>query len=455
MLTLPQLERILEAMPPLEAPRATRLPLLLWPLTDLEADEPGAASRCLRDLELRGAALISSWDHEKPDSLERALLVGRIARDLGLPVVVNANRLLHRFCNGDERTAHVDDGGRPFFDFSFDPRVPIGCPFALDFRLSEIRGRVERFADAYCRERVTPLLVFADWEIDGPLDGNGAWEAARRCRRCRGRVGRVEDHAAFQAAVRARRAALQRAAFADPLRQRFAGVLVGNYAVHPHDGWRYWYDWFERLADGAPFRADQRARYRPWADEFTGTGYTLAMPVLYNWYPVFSWYDYAEPDYRWLRPLLLEASSVGRSAPAGLPIAPFVHWHTTSLPPEPDPAVRQLSAAAYREMLWHGLLRGAATLFLWCRADETQEEVRLVHEVFAEAQRYARFIDEGVPELFDVPAEPGPVVSARGLGDQALVRRSDFGPADVRGEARGGVRAGECRVVPRSALATG
>lgn len=450
MLAQPQLQRILAVTRPLEAPRATRLPLLLWPLTDLDSDDPAVVARCLRDLDARGAALISSWDEEAAGSLERALRVGRLARDLGLPVVANANRLLHRFCNGDERTAHVDENGRPFFDFSFDPRVPIGCPFALDFRLPEIRGRVERFAEAYSREGVSPDLVFADWEIDGPLDGNGAWDSARRCVRCRERLPDLEDHAVFQAAVRGERARLQRAAFAEPLRQRFARVLVGNYAVHPHDGWRYWYDWFERLAPGAPFRADQRAKYRPWADEFAGTGYTVAMPVLYPWYPIFSWYDFADADYRWFYAMLLEATSACRHAAPGAAVAPFVHWHTTSPPPEPDPAVRPMSAAAYQELLWHALLRGASTLFLWCRPSEAEEECRLAHEVFGAAQPYARFIDGGRPEVFAVPAAPARVTSARSLGDEALVRRTDFGSG---GSAQ--APTGECRVEPRTALASG
>jgi hypothetical protein len=357
----------------------------------------------------------------------RARRAGRAAAALGSPVVVNANKLLHRFCNGEEATAHVDSAGRPFFDFSFDPKVPVGCPFALEHRLPEIRGRVERFADAYAAADVSPLLVFADWEIDGPLDGNGAWEAARRCVRCRERLARAGDYRGFQAAVRAERAALQRGAFAGPITGRFPSALVGNYAVHPHDGWRYWYDWFEKLAPGAPFRRDQRAQYRPWADEFRPSGYTVAMPVLYTWYPIFSWYDFAHPDYRWFYAMLLEATSAGRSAPAGTPVVPFVHWHTTSPPAAPDPAVRQMSPAAYKELLRHALLRGAHTLFLWCRGNEVEDEVRLVHEVFREAQEHARFIDGGRPVLFDVPGEPGRIVSGLSLGRETLLRSTDFG----------------------------
>jgi len=462
--TIELIDRILDIAVPLEGPRATRLPLLLWPLTDVESDDPAVIRRCLRDLDARGLTLISSWDHEAPGSLERSLGVGRIARELGLQVVVNANRLLHRFCNGDARTAHLDERGLPFFDTSFDPRVPIGCPFALGFRYPEIRDRVARFADAYARESIRPDLVFADWEIDGPIEWNGAWEAARRCRRCREHVPSVDDFAAFQGEVRSVRAEMQRATYSGVLEERFPGVLVGNYAVHPHDGWRYWYDWFERLPPGAPFRADQRAKYRSWVPEFAAAGYTVAMPVLYTWYPTFSWYDFADPDYRWFYNMLLEATGAGRHTPRGVPVVPFVHWHTTSPPPEPDPAVRQMSAAAYQELLWPALLRGASTLFLWCRPNETEEEVRLVHGVFRDAQTWGRFFGEGTPVLFDVPAAAGAVVSARRLGDELLVRRTDFGEdrgGDIEVEAadcasfRLGPPTGLCRTIRAPRLATG
>jgi len=107
-------------------------------------------------------------------------------------------------------------------------------------------------------------------------------------------------------------------------------------------------------------------------------------------------------------------------------VVPFVHWHTTSPPKQADPAVRQFSAESYRELLWHLLLRGADTFFLWCPRDEAPEEVRLVHEVYSDAQEYGQFLEKGIPVSFEVPKEPGPVVSALQLGDKLLVRRTDF-----------------------------
>ncbi|MCL5270230.1 MAG: hypothetical protein M1457_06710, partial [bacterium] len=90
------------------------------------------------------------------------------------------------------------------------------------------------------------------------------------------------------------------------------------------------------------------------------------------------------------------------------------------------PAARQMSQAVYRELLWHMLLRGADTFFLWCRPEEQAEEVRLLHATWAAAQAWGEFLDRGVPVTFDVPAAPGPVVSGLRLDDRVLVRRTDF-----------------------------
>ncbi|MHC4682599.1 MAG: hypothetical protein ACYTEK_28440, partial [Planctomycetota bacterium] len=78
-------------------------------------------------------------------------------------------------------------------------------------------------------------------------------------------------------------------------------------------------------------------------------------------------------------------------------------------------------------MLWHALLRGTDTFFLWCRAEQAAKESRLVHEVYAEAQQYGPFLSEGTPVNFDVPKRPGTVISGLELDGRVLVRRTDFG----------------------------
>ena len=63
---------------------------------------------------------------------------------------------------------------------------------------------------------------------------------------------------------------------------------------------------------------------------------------------------------------------------------------------------------------------------MWCPKKEAPKEIRLVHQVYAQAQRYGRFLSEGKPILFDVPKQPGIIISALKLKDRLLVRRTDF-----------------------------
>ncbi len=421
---------ILDIAKPLDHPRHGRLPLYLWPAMDPGRMDAARAEELVKELDRRGIGLVCTWDSDRrEESLATALTFARVQKKLGVPVNINATPLLYSIFNGDVRTAHVDERGRPFFDDSFGQDKKIGCPFAVDFRKEEIRGRIEDFVRAYLKEGVPVDFIWADWEIDGPLEFNGAHAAALRCRRCRELIPDIENFLSFQKAVRDVRSQIQRDVFAAPVREAFPSALIGNYAVYPHNGFREWYDYFEFYEDGQLYVADQRAKYRHWANEFEPTGYTFAMPVVYPWAKLFGWYDFAEKDYRWFYNMLLVASNAGQSTPAAVPLIPFVHWHPIDAEKYPSPDFKPMSARAYKELLWHMLLRGADTFFLWCAEEEYADEIRLLHEVYAAAQEYGDFLDNGVPIIFDVPASPAPVVSALRMKGKLLVRRTDFGPA--------------------------
>ena len=419
---------VLRQTRPLAVPRGTRLPLYVLPITNsLRGLSDARAEQVLQGLDARGIAVTVDWNpSQRNESLAEGLRIGALQQKHGLGVNVNATACLSSFFNGDERTAHVDEQGRPFFDDSFDPGVKIGCPFAVGFREPVIKEQVEFFLRSYARAGVEIAFIFADWEIDGPIEWNGAWAAAKHCRRCRQHIQPIDDFRTFQKELRLIRCAMQRTAFGANVARYFPRARVGNYAVYPHDGYRYWYDYFEKPVAGAPYKADQRARYREWFPEFERTGYTCAMPVVYTWYSLFGWYDFPNPDYRWFYNMLLVASNSGRHRRPGVPNISFVHWTTTAPPTRPDPAVRQFSAEKYQELLRHMLLRGHDTFFLWCQDPELAEEIRLVHEVYAESLRYQDYLTRGQPVTFDVPQRTGPVVSAVRLDDKVLVGRTDF-----------------------------
>lgn len=430
-----KIQVVLENTSPLVYDRGNRLPLYLWPAMDPGPLDDATAEILVKELNSRGIGIVCSWDPEdRRKSLSEGLPVARAQKKLGVPVNIDATGLMYAFFNGDPKTAHVDQNGNPFFDDSFGPHK-MGCPFALDFRKKEIRDRMEFYLDSYVKASLPVDFIFTDWEIDGPLEVNRAFEASGKCARCRGYLGNDFDFTDFRKTLREMRSYLQQYAYSGPVLARYPDALVGNYAVYPNDGYRYWYDYFEYYVDGQPFKADQKAKYRQWYNDFPATGYTYAMPVVYTWAPTYTWYDFDNGDYRWFYNMLLVASNAGKSTPASIPIISFVHWNTIFASGKPDPAIRQMSPSSYQELLWHMLLRGTDTFFMWSDESEFPSEVRLLHEVYAAAQQYGKFLEHGVPVSFDVPSEPGTVVSGLILDNQVLVRRTDFGgnrePVDI------------------------
>ena len=178
------------------------------------------------------------------------------------------------------------------------------------------------------------------------------------------------------------------------------------------------------------------------------------MPVSYPWARTFRWYDFEPTDYRWFYNMLLVASNAGKSTPQNIPIVSWVHFSTVFYPDEPDSSVVPMSQESYQELLWHMLLRGTDTFAMWCSENEYAEEVRLVQEVYAAAQQYGAFLEHGLPITFEVPSQPGAVVSGLVLEDQVLVRRTDFGSSTEPVEVLAGTNVitvdhapGQCQII--------
>jgi hypothetical protein len=417
---------VLENTTPLKFSRGNRLPLYLWPAMDPGVLSSDSAELLVNELDRRGVGLICTWSNRNLENcLKQCLPVAKAQKKLGLRININATPLLDSFFNGDERTAHIDGNGKPFFDDSFGDHK-MGCPFSLDFRKKEIRDRFELFVSRYRDEGMTVDFIFTDWEIDGPLEVNRAYEASKKCIRCREYMGEDFTFEEFRKTMREMRSYLQYYAYSQPVLSAFPSALTGNYAVYPNDGYRYWYDYFEYYVGGQPYKPDRQAKYRTWFNDFPLTGFTYAMPVVYPWDQIFSWYDFANTDYRWFYNMLLAAGNAGKSTPRNIPVISFVHWNTIFVTRKPDPSVKQMSRQAYRELLWHMVLRGTDTFFMWSGKQEYPEEVKLLHEVYAGAQQYGDFLENGMPVTWDIPREPGTVISGLINGDRVLIRRTDF-----------------------------
>ncbi|MBI2421592.1 MAG: hypothetical protein HYV27_02100 [Candidatus Hydrogenedentes bacterium] len=436
------IQQVLDHTPWLTFSRGNTLPLYLWPARNPGTLDRAVLIKLLTELDRRGIGLVSSWfPNQVEASLETALPVARLQKELGLMVNIDATSMLYSFFDGSEETAHLDATGKPFFDDTFGS-ANMGCPFRLEQRIAPMKARLQAVIDVYKKEALPVDFVFADWEVDGPIEWNESWKASQRCTVCLEHL-KGAPFEGYQQALRAIRSRLQRVVYAEPMRAAFPKTLVGNYAVYPHDGYRYWYDYFEKYVEGQPARMEGHARYRPWAHEFEDTGYTFAMPVVYPWSWTWNWYDFEQGDYRWFYNGLLVASNAGKHTPAETPIISFVHYHTVDVglserlagPPEKAGKARQMSEFAYRELLWHLLLRGTDTFFLWCTEEENVKEIELLFPVYAASRQFGPFWEKGTPITFEVPKEPGTVISGLRLDRSVLIRRTDFtgnaGPVSI------------------------
>ena len=70
-------------------------------------------------LDKRGIEMTSRVRPFHTENLTKAVRMGRLQQELGLPVSIHASSALYGFFNGDENTWHVIEDGSLFFDDSF------------------------------------------------------------------------------------------------------------------------------------------------------------------------------------------------------------------------------------------------------------------------------------------------------------------------------------------------
>lgn len=229
---------VLENTKSVSAPLDGRLPMFVLPISGALSPLPlGQTEQVLERLAKRGIGYSVNWNHGSFEaSLKEGLRIGKMQQRLGKMVSVHATGCLYSFFDGTEKTQHIDAAGRPFGETSFGGTM--GCPFALEHRIPVIQQRVEAFLKQYKTAGVDVNFIFADWEIDGPIEWNDAWASSKRCHRCRVHVPGIDDFRKFQAKLRAIRSKLQRITFGDNVTRYFPEALVGNYAVNPHNGYR-------------------------------------------------------------------------------------------------------------------------------------------------------------------------------------------------------------------------
>ncbi|NOZ24234.1 MAG: hypothetical protein GXP25_24425 [Planctomycetes bacterium] len=442
-LTLDQkIDMILKNTKPLKFPRGDRLPLFFWHLHtrgNMCGGDEAKIEETLKALDARGLPVIHAWWHNPKAERQQAVMdqcmkLGKIQKRLGLPVYAFAGNTGVGFYRDKDATWHVDKDGNRFPDDTHVEKRPIGCPFAKD-GWPAVADQVRAWVKCY-RESAVPLDgVWFDWEWAGPSEWNGAWEKCRKCVRCQKELGKdgLKDFTVFQKKIREVRSAMQKT-FVDVIHEYFPKATVANYGCYPMGDYRYWYDYYEKYVEGAPAKRVQRAVYRKWyKDEFGLTGYSIGMPVVYGWGPTYGWFDYADTDYRWFQNMLSVFSNSAANRPKGVPLVNWIN-RFVKLDTTPTDAV-PISEEKYRELLWHIWLRGADSMYIWCRNEDILRELVPVHSTYAAALQYKEFLAKGTPLIFDVPETEGPVLSALRLGDRLLVRRTDFGKPPSKDDA--------------------
>ena len=429
-MTPQNLNAIIASLPPVEVKH--RYPLIVWAIRDLEVE---TASDVLFKLDRRGIPVIATWRPSNGDGgeyLQRCLTLGRLQWENDVPTVIDATRCMQPFCDGSDATAHVTGDGERYFDLSHSPKHKIGCPFALRHRHPAIRQQLGTYLRSYSDEGIGIDMLLLDWEIDGPLEWNGAWAASRSCSRCRRNIPNIDDFEEFQASVRSLRGDMQREVFTETVNQYYPEALTGNYGVHPHNGYRYWYDYFEKPVAGAAYLHEGDTRIRRWYDEFSHTGYRMGMPVVYPWQDLFEGNATASgdetTDFKWLQSMLRVGTNACKAVHdrnGDPPLVGFVHWKPIATREGRVPA-NPMTRRIYEELLWHLILRGMDGMALWCAVSDTADEIMPVHAVYRDSVRYVDFLEHGEPVCFDVPREASAVISAIRLGDRLLVRRTDF-----------------------------
>ncbi|MDP6356923.1 MAG: hypothetical protein QF473_17560 [Planctomycetota bacterium] len=426
------LQLIIDSTQPLKFKRGDRLPLYMWSSRINSIADESEIEKLTAALNERGIAVISAWRAGNQKSIEQAIRVAKVQKKLGLRVSVDATGAVYSFCDGSEPTGHVAEDGTKFFDTSFASYRKMGCPFALGERYEPMRQKLVPFLEAYKRADVPLSLWTCDWEIDGPIEWNDAWANSKKCTRCREKIKNIDDFTEFQTELRKIRSHMQKEVFTKTIQKYYPDALIGNYGVYPHGGHRYWYDYFEKDVPGTPAETYGKARYRKWPHEFNSTGYTFSMPVVYTWWDIWTWQDFEVADYRWTYNMLLVASNAGKHTEPATPIIPFVHYNLTAPPKAGVPEdLVPMTERAYKEVLWHMLLRGHDTFAMWCPRRELAQEARLVQEVYAASMEFGEFLSKGTPVTFAVPKpknkkDAPAVVSGMKMGNKLLVRRTDF-----------------------------
>jgi len=433
------MESLFEVVQPMRHALGSRLPLLNWfhPLSAYRGGkdvaqrliEPARSGR-LREIFLelwkRGMTIpVEMLWGATPESI---MAVATVVHEAGLPLHLIAPGVGGPGQNtlyGDPNTWIESPGTTGKVERW--PCLPLADPTA---DAAWMRNWVERFKNA----GMTIAGVWADFEGPPPHPWNGIYEAQLASPEYRKHFppGVLDDRERFiQFAINLRHEVISQA-MADPVLEAFPDALVGNY-----------YDCIS--GQEVPYIDHEGCVYPPCEFGRLNTvmpstyGLTRQLPRYYN-------ADWAvtprSAEQAHFTLMMRSMSTANANKRPGIRSIPFVSRY---LPEGSPPRFNLgLSKALYREFIRHAILRGSDSFFLLNLGFPTKEQLVTpadgfeamedARSVLDELLAHRRFLDDGQPMCFDVPAmfTTGAVWSGLRRGDECLIRAFSLGQSGRR-----------------------
>ncbi|HPD15255.1 MAG TPA: hypothetical protein PLE19_09905 [Planctomycetota bacterium] len=300
--------------------------------------------------------------------------------------------------------------------------------------LADPRDGAERVRKMLQPFKEAGIRVAGVWFDDEalPHPWNGCFEAQRKSEECRKHYppGVLDDFKRFNEWTYALRSRLIVEIMARPVRELFPNAIVGNYgefassAEMPFEGLR------------PPRKLDPSVPLMPSAYANTNLlprHFKPDEPVTQEKADAIYFFD-----------LMRTVSTCNANRQPGQLSIPFLSRYT---PDNPDPRfLVPMSQRAFREVVWHTFLRGAATIYVFNLGYPTRpqtvtpalsfESVEDVRSVYDALLAHREFLDKGEPVNFRFPPlfSAEPVWSGLRLGDRCLVRTFTLGAVAAKVE---------------------
>ena len=405
----PLIERLRKEVAPLKNSRGKRWPMILWECVSFELQEPQVYETLLA----RGLTQHIHLD-------EKMIPAAKAIQEAGSPVIMMQGA-------GGPWPYNLGKSWEHQFDEGYEPKKPDSwwpswkaCPAIFDgWRVNA--ERIREIMRQYRAAGVTVDAVWMDWEGEPSSSvGEGGWENARHCKRCRETVpgAALRSHEIWRGYCYRLHKDLIGTYLAAPVREVFPRASLTNWMVvcstpeRPAPGW-----WNRNTPPAIPSLL------------------TATNPIAYGNDTFWDFWNKEWPvnrksvDRFYTHLLLRQVSDDSANKQIYAPDKDCFPWVARWCPDSGDPKIPMISREAYRESLRHIWLRGADSLQIFNASRKGYEDIVFAEvadavAVYDEMLPFSRLIDEGEILCLDVPGvqSQGILWSGLRLEQEAVVR---------------------------------